>query len=216
MTAKIISVVNQKGGSGKTTIAMQLAGTLARRGNEVLVIDADPQGTATRCAAVVGLSAANTKVHREVGKFVNLYGFIIIDTPPAAGSQITQSALLVADLALVPIIPSPYDMWAALEIRQAIENAKDVNENLKACLVINQCQSNTNLAKESIDVLPTFGITVCKTQIRQRTVYRQSAAYGQTVHAFGSKASAAIEEIEGLTDEVMGILTYKSEKHKAE
>lgn len=217
MPAKIIAVVNQKGGSGKTTISMQIAGTLGRRKESVLVVDADPQGTAVRCAAaandlapfpasVMGLSAASSKVHREVAKFIDKYDFIIIDTPPAAGSPITQSALLIADLALVPIIPSPYDMWAAVEIRHAIETAIDYNENLKARLVINQCQPNTSLAKDSLDILPSFGIEICKTQIQQRTVYRKSAAFGQTVHEFGSKATAAIKEIEALTNEVLAIL----------
>src|SRR5215203_1872085 len=118
MAAKIIAVCNQKGGSGKTTLSMQLAGSLARRGNKVLVVDADPQGTATRWAAsaddenpfpasVVGLTAASEKVHREVKKFINDYDFIVIDCPPSADSPVPQSSLLIADLALVPIIPTP-------------------------------------------------------------------------------------------------------------
>lgn len=223
MSAKIIAVVNQKGGSGKTTISMQVAGTLARRGNEVLVVDADPQGTATHCAGaandskpfpagVVSLSAVNTKVHREIVKFVNKYQYIIIDTPPAAGSQITQSALLIADLALVPIIPSPYDLWAAVEIKQAIENAMNVNEHLQARLVINQCQSATAIARDSIEVLPSFGIEVCQSQIKQRIAFRQAAAFGQTVHDLGKKAREAIIEIDNLTDEVLSILTNKMAK----
>ncbi len=217
MTAKIITVVNQKGGSGKTTISMQLAGALARRGNKILVVDADPQGTATRWAAsaedqtpfpasVVGLSAANNKVHREVKKFVDDYGCIIIDCPPAADSPVPQSALLIADLALVPLIPSPLDIWAAVGIRQVITNVSDINESLKARLVMNQCQPNTTLAQEALDVLPEFGIELAKTYLRHRQVYRQSAVFGQTVHNFGSKATAAIEEIESLTDEVLDIL----------
>lgn len=217
MTAKIIAVVNQKGGSGKTTISMQLAGALARRGNKILVVDADPQGTATRWAAsaedqtpfpasVVGLSAANNKVHREVKKFVDDYGCIIIDCPPAADSPVPQSALLIADLALVPLIPSPLDIWAAVGIRQVITNVSDINEILKARLVMNQCQPNTTLAQEALDVLPEFGIELVKTYLRHRQVYRQSAVFGQTVHNFGSKATAAIEEIESLTNEVLDIL----------
>jgi chromosome partitioning protein len=217
MTAKIIAVCNQKGGSGKTTLSMQLAGALARRGNKVLVVDADPQGTATRWAAsaddekpfpasVVGLSAASTKVHREVKKFVDDYSYIIIDCPPAADSPVPQSALLVADLALVPVIPSPLDMWAAVGIREVIANVGDINEELKSRLVINQLQPNTTLAKESLEVLPEFGIELCKTYMRQRQVYRQSAVFGQTVHDFGSKAASAIEEVESLTDEVLTLL----------
>jgi chromosome partitioning protein len=217
MTAKIISVVNQKGGSGKTTLSMQLAGALARRGSKVLVVDADPQGTATRWAAsaddekpfpasVVGLSAASTKVHREVKKFVGDYQYIIIDCPPAADSPVPQSALLIADLALVPVIPSPLDMWAAVGIREVISNVGDINEDLTPRLVINQLQPNTTLAKEALEVLPEFGIDLCKTYMRQRQVYRQSAVFGQTVHDFGAKAAAAVEEIEALTNEVLALL----------
>lgn len=217
MTAKIITVVNQKGGSGKTTLSMQLAGALARRGHKVLVVDADPQGTATRWAAsaedekpfpasVVGLSAASTKVHREVKKFVGDYQYIIIDCPPAADSPVPQSALLVADLALVPVIPSPLDMWAAVGIREVIANVGDINEDLKSRLVINQLQPNTTLAKEAMEVLPEFGIELCRTYMHQRQVYRQSAVFGQTVHDFGSKAAAAVEEIESLTNELLALL----------
>jgi chromosome partitioning protein len=217
MAAKIIAVCNQKGGSGKTTLSMQLAGSLARRGGKVLVVDADPQGTATRWAAsadderpfpasVVGLSAASTKVHREVKKFVEDYDFIIIDCPPAADSPVPQSALLVADLALVPVIPSPLDMWAAVGIREVISNVGDINEELKSRLVINQLQPNTTLAKEALEVLPEFGIEICDTYLRQRQVYRQSAVFGQTVHDFGAKASAAVEEVEALTGEVLALL----------
>jgi chromosome partitioning protein len=223
MTAKIIAVCNQKGGSGKTTLSMQLAGSLARRGGRVLVVDADPQGTATRWAAsadddkpfpasVVGLSAASTKVHREVKKFVEDYRYIIIDCPPAADSPVPQSALLVADLALVPVIPSPLDMWAAVGIREAISNVSDINEELHSRLVINQLQPNTTLAKEAMEVLPEFGISLCRTYMHQRQVYRQSAVFGQTVHDFGSKATAAVEELNALTDEILALLRIKTGK----
>jgi chromosome partitioning protein len=225
MAAKIIAVVNQKGGSGKTTLSMQLAGSLARRGGRMLVVDADPQGTATRWAAsaeddkpfpasVVGLSAASAKVHREVRKFVDDYAYIIIDCPPAADSPVPQSALLVADLALVPVIPSPLDMWAAVGIREVIGNVGDINEELTPRLVINQLQPNTTLAKEALEVLPEFGIDLCETYMRQRQVYRQSAVFGQTVHDFGAKAAAAIEEVEALTDEVLTLLNGRGHSRK--
>jgi chromosome partitioning protein len=217
MAAKIIAIVNQKGGSGKTTITMQLAGAIARRGNKLLVVDADPQGTATRWAAsaedetpfpasVIGLSVANAKVHREAKKFINDYDCMIIDCPPAADSPVPQSALLIADLALVPIIPSPLDMWAAVGIRTVIQNVCDFNDTLQARLVLNQCQPNTTLVQESLSILPEFGIPLARTKIQHRQVYRQSAVFGQSVHDFGNKAQAAIAEIEHLTDEVLDIL----------
>ena len=97
MSAKIIAVVNQKGGAGKTTVSMQLGGAFGRRGKKVLVIDAGPQATATRRAAsagddkpfpatISGLSAAGDKVHREARKYVDDFDIIVIDCPPAADS----------------------------------------------------------------------------------------------------------------------------------
>ncbi|MBD2435156.1 ParA family protein, partial [Fischerella sp. FACHB-380] len=166
-------------------------------------------------ASVIGLSAASSKVHREVKKFIDDYDNIIIDCPPAADSPVPQSALLIADLALVPIIPSPLDMWAAVGIRQVIQNVSDFNEALQSRLVLNQCQPKTTLTQESLEVLPEFGIPLLKTQIQHRQVYRQSAVFGQTVHNFGSKASAAISEIESLTDEVLEILTVKRHQDKS-
>ena len=120
MAASSITVFNQKGGAGKTTLSMQLAGTLAHRSHKVLVVDTDPQGTATRWsasapqdktfpAAVNGLSAAGAMVHREVRKFVDDYRFIIIDCPPALESVVPESALLISDIALVPIKALPGD-----------------------------------------------------------------------------------------------------------
>ena len=223
MTARVLAICNQKGGSGKTTVAMQLTGALCARGFSALVIDADPQGTATRWAAaasddrpfpasVVGLSAAGAKVHREVAKFIDKYDFIVIDCPPAADSPVPQSALLVADLALVPLIPSPLDLWASVGIREVIDNVRDINESLQARLLVNQCQPNTNLAKEALEVLPKFGIPMCKTMLRQRTIYRQSAVFGTTVFDLDGKSGAARIEITALTDEVLGILKVKTKK----
>ena len=225
MVARIITVCNQKGGSGKTTVSMCLAGALASQGKKVLVVDADAQGTATRWAAsaeenttfpaaVIGLSAANAKVHREIKKFVNDYQYIVIDCPPAADSPVPQSALLVSDIAIVPVIPSPLDLWAAVGIREVINQVKTINENLEARLIVNQCQANTSLAKESLEILSEFGIEVCNTKIGQRQVYRQIAIFGQTVNQLGKKAGIALDEINSLTKELLEII--HSERTKAE
>ena len=100
--AKIIAVVNQKGGPGKSTVAMVLAGTLGRRGSKVLVVDADPeQGSATRWvasasdeapfpASIAGLGKTDAKLHREVQKFVADYDYIVIDCPPSVNSPVAQ------------------------------------------------------------------------------------------------------------------------------
>ena len=212
MPAKIWTFCNQKGGSGKTTATMQIAGSLARRKFRVLVADADPQGTATRWAAsatdetpfpcaVIGMANAGGKTHREIAKFVDDYDFILIDCPPAADSPVPQSALLVSDVALVPLVPSPLDLWASVGIREVINRMSDINDSLKARLLLNQAQTNLNLTKETLDVLSEFGIPLCQTQWRQRTAYRQSAIWGQTVHDGANKV--AIEEVESLTNELL-------------
>jgi chromosome partitioning protein len=217
MTAKIIAICNQKGGPGKTTLTMQLAGSIARQGFKTLVVDADPQGSATRWAAsaaeetpfptaVVGLSVANGKVHQEVKKLIHDFEIILIDCPPAVDSPIPQSALLISDLALVPVVPSPLDMWASVGIREIISNVSHINETLKSRLVLNQYQPNTTLAKEALQVLPDFGIEVANHSLGDRQAYRQSALFGQTVHDFGNQAKEAIEEIDGLAGEVLLLL----------
>lgn len=221
MSAKIIAVVNQKGGAGKTTVSMQLAGTFGRRGKKVLVIDADPQATATRWAAsaaderpfpatISGLSAAGEKVHREVRKYVEDFDIIVIDCPPAADSPVPQSALLIADVGIVPVVPSPLDLWASVGIGKVIENIRDLNEQLQPVIMVNQCQVNTSLAKEAMDVLPQFGIPVLKTRLHHRTAYRQSAVFGGTVHDLGPRAAQAIAEVDALTDEITKLLKAKS------
>src|SRR2546425_9141922 len=167
MAAKVMAVVNQKGGAGKTTLAMQLAGTLAQRGATVLVVDADAQGTATRWAAsasddapfpaaVIGLSAAGRQVHREVAKFLDAYTHIVVDCPPAVASPIPQSALLIADLALVPVMPSPPDLWSAVGIRQLVDRLRAINTRLQARLVLNELETRTLLDQDARGDLTVF------------------------------------------------------------
>lgn len=217
MAAKILAIVNQKGGVGKTTLTMQLAGAFARRGQKVLVVDADPQGTASRWAAaapdatpfpaaVISLSATEGKVHREVSKFTNDYDLILVDCPPAVDSAAPQSALLIADLALVPVLPSPLDLWAALGIRQVLEHVQTINEALEARLVLNALEPRTTLAKEVLELLPAFGMPRLTTALHHRTSYRQAAVVGGTVHNLGHRAAPAIAEVEALTTEVWTLL----------
>lgn len=215
MAAKILTICNQKGGSGKTTATMQLGGTFARRGLKTLIVDADPQGTATRWAAsasddkpfpapVVGLAVAGAKIHREIAKFVSDYDLILVDCPPAADSPVPQSALLVSDLALVPLVPSPLDLWASVGIREVIGRMKDINETLQARLLLNQAQPHQNLTRETLEVLSEFGIPLCQTQWRQRAVFRQSAVWGGTVHDLDNKM--ARNEVESLSNELLQLL----------
>lgn len=213
---KIITVANQKGGCGKTTITMQLAGSVGKDNLKVLVVDADPQGTATRWVAsasddlpfpahIAGLSAAGGQVHKEVKKYIGLYDYIFIDCPPAVDSLIPQSALMISDLVLIPVIPSPADLWAAVGIQELIERIQIVNVKLKSLIIPNMCQGNQTLTQGTLKVLDEFGIGICKAHIYLRTAYKQSVALGQTVHSLKG-AEKAVKEISDLKKEVLQLL----------
>ena len=130
MAAKILVFCNQKGGPGKTTLAINVAAALAERA-QVLVIDADPQQSAVKWAdaadqdsplpmAVMGYY--QEKVHQVIRKVVDQYDYILVDTPPSsvAVATITRNALIGADLAIVPVIPSPLDVWEAVSISELL------------------------------------------------------------------------------------------------
>ena len=129
----------------------------------------------------------------------------MVDCPPSADSPISRSALLVSDLALVPVIPSPPDLWAGVAIRQVLDDVMAVNETLVARLVVNQRKPHTRLAARTQDLLPRYGIPVLATQIGDREAFRHAAAAGLTV-ADLPRARPAAAEIEAFTDKVVAIM----------
>lgn len=202
--ARILAFVNQKGGPGKTTLAMRVAGELARAGDRVLVADADPDATPFP-AAVAGLGNAGEKLHRELKKYVAPYDWIVVDCPPSAESNLTRSALLVADLAVVPVVPSPPDLWAGIAIRQVLQDVTVLNGQLQSRLLVNRRKAGTRLATHTLDLLPRYDIPVLQSQIGEREAFRHAAAGGVTV-ADLPRAGKAAAEIANLTQELLLVL----------
>lgn len=218
MTAKIIAIGNQKGGVGKSTVTMQLAGALSRRGFKVLVVDADEQATVTRWsvmseeipfpANVVGLAASGSKLHRELQKFVDQYDIILVDCPPSVSAPTPQSAFLVSDLVLIPTRPSLADIWAVQETIKLIERAKAVNEGIQAAILLNAKQPNTQLGRDAVEILEGFDAVLLKATLHLRQAYPQSVVLGGTVHDVpGGKPAQA--EVEELTTEVLNFFGVK-------
>ena len=214
--ARLIAVTHPKGGVGKTTTTMVLSAELAERGHRVLVADCDAQASASAWAnaapegkpfpaAVVNLSAYAGKVHREIQKQLNNYDFIIVDCPPGLESLSPQSVLLVADLVIVPMPPSPADLWACLGAKRMLERGTDLNPSLVAVILPNRVV-RTSLSNAIMKELSEFGIPLMSSRLTNRTAYQEAVVSGVSVSALGRDAKAAADEVKGLADEVLALL----------
>lgn len=203
----IISVLNQKGGVGKTTLAVHIASALARLGARVLLVDADPQGSALTWSEnrtgdslfpVVGLPTQT--LHRELPALAADYAHVIIDGPPRV-TALARSAMMASDLVLVPVQPSPYDVWAAKEIVELLLEAAPLKQNLKSAFVINRKIANTAIGRDVLEALAAYPIPVLNAQVCQRVGFAESAGYGKTVMEIDPQSSAS-QEIDALVSEV--------------
>lgn len=204
---KVIGVLNQKGGVGKTTLAVSLAACFAHKGARVLFIDADPQGSALDWAAaredaplfsVVGLPRAS--VHKEIERLGEGYDLIIIDGPPRV-TDLARSAIMASDLVLIPVQPSPYDVWAANEVVKLIKEASVYNDLLKSAFVVNRKIANTAIGRDVGDALASYDLPVLTSAITQRVIFAEAAAQGKAVFELDPNGPATAE-INQLANEI--------------
>ena len=206
MCVKVIAVLNQKGGSGKTTIATHLARALQLAGADVLLVDSDPQGSARDWAAVrednplavVGIDRPT--IDRDL-KQIARKDFVVIDGAPQA-ADLAVSAIKAADFVLIPVQPSPYDIWAAADLVDLVKQRIEVTDGrLQAAFVVSRAIKGTRIGAEVTDALAGYGLPVLKSRITQRVSYPGTAAAGLTVIESEPDGDAAAE-IHALADEI--------------
>lgn len=210
----IVALLNQKGGTGKTTIALHLAGAWAREGRRVTLIDADPQGSALdwsqqrarenvpRLFGVIGL--ARDTLHREAPDMARDADHVVIDGPPRVAG-LMRSALLAADLVLIPVQPSPFDGWASAEMLALIAEARIYRPQLAARFVLNRCAARTIIARETAAALADHDPPVLSSTVGQRIVFADAAQTGRLVSEIAEDGAAA-REIAALAAEVARIV----------
>ena len=195
---KVIAVLNQKGGSGKTTIATHLARALQLDGADVLLVDSDPQGSARDWAAVredqpltvVGIDRPT--IDRDL-KHVARKDYVVIDGAPQA-ADLAESAIKAADFVLIPVQPSPYDIWATADLVELVKQRIEVTDGrLQAAFVVSRAIKGTRIGGEVTEALAGYGLPILASRITQRVSYPGTAAAGTTVMESEPDSDAAAE-----------------------
>jgi chromosome partitioning protein len=203
---KIIAFLNPKGGSGKTTATINFSACLASSGYRVAVVDTDPQMSLTNWnsagkAAFDVFTAASEKDVYQVRKDLSDYDFVVID---GAGSLsvITSAAVMVSDLIIIPVTPSPLDFSAAGTVVTVLE-AQAYNRPVEARFLITRKIEQATMLGVLKNSIAQTGIKALKTAITQRQSYVKSVLEGESV--FDTTDGAAKGEIQILTREIIGL-----------
>lgn len=210
----IISIINEKGGVGKTTLSTNLGRALQNAGHKILLVDSDPQGSlrdwvAAGEAAVIDspmppvVAMDRAALFKDLASIAKGYDYVLIDGAPSV-QELAVAAIKAADLVLIPVQPSPYDIWAAESLVELVKARQEVGAKLKAAFVVSRQITGTKLAGDVREALDGYGLPVLKHGTTQRVAYPSTAAKGLTVFE-EMPLTAAAEEMSKLAHEVMSI-----------
>lgn len=208
MAGRVLAVAQQKGGAGKTTLLAHLAVAFRSRGRTVALLDADPQGSLTLWArqreANLGndltvIGGEGLDLTREAARLKRAHDLVLIDSPPHT-QDAPQQAIAAADLVLVPVQPSPMDLWAT---RPTLVLAAQAGKPL--LLVLNRMPPRGRLADEIAGLLKSFQVPIARTRLGNRAAFAAALSEGKAVGELGPRSAAALE-IKALAAEVGKLL----------
>ncbi|RLD37344.1 MAG: hypothetical protein DRI74_07005 [Bacteroidetes bacterium] len=214
----VITIGNQKGGVGKTTIATNMAVISAIDKKETLLIDADAQGSSmdfrslrkNGLAPVHAVQIIKPTIHNDINTFNNFHN-IFIDAG-GRDSDTFRSAIMACDFLLIPVTPSPYDIWSSEETFKLLRQAR-IYKKINASVVLNQVIRNTNISKDVqqalSDIAKEYELTISKTMLYSRVAYKESVSDGKGVCEAAPQSKADIE-LQQLYQEVINGNTEKT------
>jgi chromosome partitioning protein len=228
LTAKIVTVFNQKGGCTKTMTTMQLAGEFGELGLKVFVVDMDPQNTAAMWrlqapldqpfpAEVVSMAPLRGQFVSKLSAIVEKYDLILIDCPPAIESDVPWKSLLVADFALIPVIPTMDNVWASKQAEELFHKAREErsatgDHQLKAAYLVSQVRRG-NVFDACLAALTGMAtLPILKARVTMRNAFPESQLWGTSVAGMGK--SAASKEISAVGQEIAKLIDLKLPKKR--
>ncbi len=208
MADRIIAVINQKGGTGKTTLALNLAAGLARRAATHLV-DADPQGSISQWVAMVAntglppVAQLGDDPFATIAQLACTHRYVVVDCPPAIQGDLVAAVMRSVQVILIPVLPSPIDLWASVGMAAALGEARRLNPGLRAGLVLNQLETRNALSRAMREALAEFDIPILRASMQRRAAYRSAAVEGTSIYGLGKRAQAAVADMEAIIEEVL-------------
>lgn len=212
MAALRIAVANQKGGTGKTTLTVNLAAGFHRRGPTVL-LDADPQASARHWAWVGGTESDlppvqgvdADAVRAGILRASRTNHYVLVDCPPHLHSDTLRQVMGAVDWVLIPIQPSPLDLWASIDMTMAVQDARAGNPRLQAYMVLNQLDGRNALSRSMHQALAEFEVPALANGLARRAAFRSAALEGGSVYRMGGRGASAMQDVEAIIEEVLSL-----------